>query len=115
VNRFSLANGGRDAFGQAVARSPRGLALDLPRPSDRLGLASRAHGAARSDVTILAGAASSLDRRFSLTRAARRSSPSCSKSLTAVDSQQRVQPALAAGWESQNAGKRIVFHLLGRG
>ena len=67
--------------------------------------------AARSDVTILAGAASSLDPAIQSDAGSAQIVSQLFESLTAVDSQQRVQPALAAGWESQNAGKRIVFHL----
>jgi ABC-type oligopeptide transport system substrate-binding subunit len=33
------------------------------------------------------------------------------ESLTAVDSAEHVQPALAVSWETQNGGKRVVFHL----
>jgi oligopeptide transport system substrate-binding protein len=33
------------------------------------------------------------------------------ESLTAVDSAQHVQPALAASWDTRNEGKQIVFHL----
>ncbi|MGD0249235.1 MAG: ABC transporter substrate-binding protein, partial [Candidatus Limnocylindrales bacterium] len=67
--------------------------------------------AARSSVTILGPKAASLDPAAQMDAGSAQVTAQLFESLTAVDSAQHVQPALAASWETQNDGKRVVFHL----
>jgi oligopeptide transport system substrate-binding protein len=67
--------------------------------------------AARTSVTILGPSATSLDPAIQMDAGSAQVVSQLFESLTAVDSAQQVQPALAASWEIQNGGKRIVFHL----
>ena len=67
--------------------------------------------AARDSVTILGPAAASLDPAVQADAGSAQVVSQVFESLTAVDSNQRVQPALASNWETLNGGKRVVFHL----
>lgn len=67
--------------------------------------------AARSSVTILGASADSLDPAVQADAGSAQVVSQLFDSLTAVDSNQNVQPALAGSWETQNGGKRVVFHL----
>lgn len=67
--------------------------------------------AARNSVTILGSSATSLDPAVQSDAGSAQVVSQLFESLTAVDSSQHVQPALAASWETQNDGKRVVFHL----
>jgi ABC-type oligopeptide transport system substrate-binding subunit len=67
--------------------------------------------AARTSVNILGASAASMDPAAQADAGSAQVVSQLFESLTAVDSAQRVQPALAASWELQNGGKRVVFHL----
>jgi ABC-type oligopeptide transport system substrate-binding subunit len=67
--------------------------------------------AARDSVTILGSAADSLDPAVQADAGSAQVVSQLFDSLTAVDSAQNVQPALAGSWETQNSGRRIIFHL----
>jgi ABC-type oligopeptide transport system substrate-binding subunit len=67
--------------------------------------------AARTSVTILGPAATSLDPAVQMDAGSAQVVSQLFESLTAVDSAQHVQPALAASWDTRNEGKQIVFHL----
>ena len=68
--------------------------------------------AARDNVRIFVGGSpSSLDPAVQSDAGSAQIVSQLFESLTAVDSAQHVQPALAASWETQNGGKRILFHL----
>ena len=67
--------------------------------------------AARSDVTVLFGAATSLDPAIQTDAASAQIDAQLFESLTAVDSAQQIQPALAASWETLDGGRQLVFHL----
>ncbi|MGA3056565.1 MAG: peptide ABC transporter substrate-binding protein [Candidatus Limnocylindrales bacterium] len=66
---------------------------------------------ARNSVTILGPAADSLDPAVQSDAGSAQVVSQLFESLTAVDSKQHVQPALASSWETQDGGKRVVFHL----
>ena len=67
--------------------------------------------AARTTVTILGAAASSFDPAAQADAGSAQVDSQLFESLTAVDTAQHVQPALAASWETQLDGKRVIFHL----
>jgi len=68
--------------------------------------------AARSNVNIFVGGqAASLDPAIQSDAGSAQIVSQLFESLTAVDSSGHVQPALAASWQTQSAGKRVVFHL----
>jgi ABC-type oligopeptide transport system substrate-binding subunit len=68
--------------------------------------------AAHDSVTILVGAtAASLDPAVQADAGSAQVVAQLFESLTDVDSNQHVQPALAGSWDTQNNGKRVVFHL----
>jgi ABC-type oligopeptide transport system substrate-binding subunit len=68
--------------------------------------------AARDSVTIyVGGEPASLDPAVQSDAGSAQVVTQLFESLTAVDSAEHVQPALAASWETQNSGKRVVFHL----
>jgi ABC-type transport system substrate-binding protein len=67
--------------------------------------------AARDSVTILGASAASLDPAIQSDAGSAQVVSQLFESLTDVDASARVQPALAQSWETQNGGKRIVFHL----
>jgi oligopeptide transport system substrate-binding protein len=68
--------------------------------------------AARDSATILIGGApTSLDPAVQSDAGSAQVVSQLFESLTAVDSAQHVQPALATSWETQNDGKRVLFHL----
>jgi oligopeptide transport system substrate-binding protein len=67
--------------------------------------------AARDSVTILGTSAASLDPAVQADAGSAQVVAQLFESLTDVDSSQHVQPALAGSWETQNGGKRVVFHL----
>ena len=67
--------------------------------------------AARDSVTILGASAASLDPAIQSDAGSAEVVSQLFETLTAVDSQQHVQPALAANWQTSNGGKTIVFHL----
>jgi ABC-type oligopeptide transport system substrate-binding subunit len=67
--------------------------------------------AARDSVTILGASAASLDPAVQADAGSAQVVAQLFESLTDVDSSQHVQPALAGSWETQNGGKRVVFHL----
>jgi oligopeptide transport system substrate-binding protein len=70
-----------------------------------------AAAAARTTATILGASAASLDPAAQSDAGSAQVVSQLFESLTAVDSQQHVQPALAASWQSSNGGKQVVFHL----
>lgn len=80
-----------------------------------LGIANAWHPAAtvaaRDSVTILGPSAASLDPAVQSDAGSAQVVSQLFESLTAVDASERVQPALASSWETQNGGKRVVFHL----
>lgn len=68
--------------------------------------------AARNDVNIFVGGQpASLDPASQSDAGSAQIDSQLFESLTAVDASQRVQPALAASWQTQTDGKRVVFHL----
>ena len=68
--------------------------------------------AARDSVTIFVGGSpTSLDPAVQSDAGSAQVVSQLFESLTAVDSAQHVQPALATSWETQNDGKRVLFHL----
>jgi ABC-type oligopeptide transport system substrate-binding subunit len=67
--------------------------------------------AARDSVTILGASAASMDPAVQADAGSAQVVAQLFDSLTAVDSDQHVQPALAGSWEIQNGGKKVVFHL----
>ncbi len=67
--------------------------------------------AARNSVTILGASAASLDPAAQSDAGSAQVVSQLFESLTAVDSNQHVQPALASSWEAQSGGKRVIFHL----
>jgi ABC-type transport system substrate-binding protein len=67
--------------------------------------------AARTTVTILGPSAASLDPVAQSDAGSAQVVSQVFESLTAVDASSRVEPALAESWETQNGGKRVVFHL----
>jgi oligopeptide transport system substrate-binding protein len=67
--------------------------------------------AARTSVTILGASAASLDPAVQSDAGSAQVVSQLFESLTAVDSNEHVEPALAASWEIQNSGKQIRFHL----
>ena len=67
--------------------------------------------AARNSATILGPAASSLDPAVQSDAGSAQVVSQLFESLTAVDSSQHVQPALAANWTTSADGKQVTFHL----
>jgi ABC-type transport system substrate-binding protein len=68
--------------------------------------------AARDSATIFVGGApTSLDPAVQGDTGSAQVVLQLFECLTAVDSAQHVQPALATSWETQNGGKQVVFHL----
>jgi ABC-type oligopeptide transport system substrate-binding subunit len=67
--------------------------------------------AARTSVTILGPSASSLDPAIQSDAGSAQVVSQFFESLTAVDANQHVQPALASSWEVADSGKRVIFHL----
>ena len=67
--------------------------------------------AAHSSVTILGPSAVSIDPAVQADAGSAQVVSQLFESLTAIDSAATVQPALAASWETQNGGTRVVFHL----
>jgi ABC-type transport system substrate-binding protein len=67
--------------------------------------------AARDSVTILGASAASLDPAIQSDAGSAQVVSQLFESLTAVDSQEHVQPALAAGWGTSNGGKTLTFQL----
>jgi ABC-type oligopeptide transport system substrate-binding subunit len=80
-----------------------------------LAVASLAHpaatSAARTSVTILGPSASSVDPAIQSDAGSAQVVSQLFESLTAVDSGEHVEPALAASWDVLDSGKRVVFHL----
>jgi ABC-type transport system substrate-binding protein len=70
-----------------------------------------AAAAARNSVSILGPSAASLDPAVQADAGSAQVVSQVFESLTSVDSNQRVEPALASSWETLNGGKRVVFHL----
>jgi len=67
--------------------------------------------AARSDVRVLLGAATSLDPAIQPDAVSAQIVAQLFECLTAADASQQIQPALASSWETLNGGRRMVFHL----
>jgi ABC-type oligopeptide transport system substrate-binding subunit len=67
--------------------------------------------AARNSLTILGASASSLDPAVQSDAGSAQVVVQVYESLTAIDTSLKVQPALAANWETQDGGKKVVFHL----
>lgn len=69
--------------------------------------------AARNAVTVFSPGASgaTLDPAAQSDQGSAQVDSQLFESLTAVDSSEHVQPALASSWESQEGGKRVIFHL----
>jgi len=69
--------------------------------------------AARNTLTILGASAASLDPAVQSDAGSAQVVSQIFESLTSIDTSLRVQPALAASWETQDGGKKVVFHLRG--
>src|SRR5450759_5168047 len=67
--------------------------------------------AARTSLTILGASAASLDPAVQSDAGSAQVVAQVFESLTAIDTSLHVQPALAASWETQDGGKKVVFHL----
>jgi ABC-type oligopeptide transport system substrate-binding subunit len=67
--------------------------------------------AARDSLTILGPSAESLDPAAQSDAGSAQVVAQVFESLTAIDTSLKVQPALAASWETQDSGKKVVFHL----
>jgi ABC-type transport system substrate-binding protein len=67
--------------------------------------------AARSDLRIALGAATSFDPAVQSDSGSAQITAQLFESLTAVDASEQVQPALAATWETAKDGREMVFHL----
>jgi ABC-type transport system substrate-binding protein len=67
--------------------------------------------AAHNSVTILGPSATSLDPAVQADAGSAQVVSQLFESLTYVDSAATVQPALAASWDIQSGGTRVVFHL----
>ncbi len=67
--------------------------------------------AARDTLTVLGGSATSLDPAVQSDAGSAEFVLQLFESLTAVDSKQHVQPALAASWKTSSDGKEITFTL----
>lgn len=67
--------------------------------------------AARDSLTILGASAASLDPAAQSDAGSAQVVAQVFESLTAIDTSLKVQPALAASWETQDSGKKVVFHL----
>jgi oligopeptide transport system substrate-binding protein len=67
--------------------------------------------AAHDSLTILGAAAASLDPAVQSDAGSAQVVAQVFESLTAIDTSLKVQPALAASWETQDSGKKVVFHL----
>jgi oligopeptide transport system substrate-binding protein len=67
--------------------------------------------AARDSLTILGPSAESLDPAVQSDAGSAQVVAQVFESLTAIDTSLKVQPALAASWETQDSGKKVVFHL----
>ena len=67
--------------------------------------------AARTSLTILGASAASLDPAAQSDAGSAQVVAQVFESLTAIDTSLHVQPALAASWETQDGGKKVVFHL----
>ncbi len=69
--------------------------------------------AARDSVSVYFGGASdaTLDPAVQADAGSAQVVSQLFDSLTAVNSNQRVEPALASSWDTQNGGKRVLFHL----
>ena len=67
--------------------------------------------AARTSLTILGASAASLDPAAQSDAGSAQVVAQVFESLTAIDTSLKIQPALAASWETQDGGKKVVFHL----
>ncbi len=67
--------------------------------------------AARTSLTILGASAASLDPAAQSDAGSAQVVSQVFESLTAIDTSLKIQPALAASWETQDGGKKVVFHL----
>ena len=67
--------------------------------------------AARNSLTILGASAASLDPAVQSDAGSAQVVAQVFESLTAIDTSLKLQPALAASWETQDSGKKVVFHL----
>ena len=67
--------------------------------------------ATRDSITILGASAASLDPAAQSDAGSAQVVSQVFESLTAIDTSLNVQPALAASWETQDGGKKVVFHL----
>jgi ABC-type oligopeptide transport system substrate-binding subunit len=65
----------------------------------------------RQDVTVYGTAVESLDPAVQSDAGSAQVVTQLFESLTQIDSQSQVRPALASSWDTTNDGKRIVFHL----
>ncbi|HEU4673420.1 MAG TPA: peptide ABC transporter substrate-binding protein [Candidatus Limnocylindrales bacterium] len=89
----------------------RGLVAAIETPRTPRAAHAPAAGAARSEVTILAGAPATLDpaRQGDLASAA--VTAQLFETLTAFDASLTIRPALAESWAVGDAGRRITFTL----
>ena len=67
--------------------------------------------ASRDSVNILGPSAASFDPAVQSDAGSAQIVSQIFEALTAIDPSGRVQPALAAGWVTDNGGKRVVFHM----
>jgi ABC-type oligopeptide transport system substrate-binding subunit len=67
--------------------------------------------AARNSLAILGASAESLDPAVQSDAGSAQVVAQVFESLTAIDTSLHVQPALAASWETQDGGRKVVFHL----
>ena len=71
----------------------------------------RGSAATKDTLTVLGGSASSVDPAVQSDAGSAQVVAQLFETLTAVDSKQHVQPALAASWQTSSDGKEIVFKL----
>ncbi|MHB8460925.1 MAG: peptide ABC transporter substrate-binding protein [Candidatus Limnocylindrales bacterium] len=96
--------GSAPAIGLVLAAA--GIALALAWP-----YGGTARGAAPDSVTILGGAATTLDPAAQGDVASAAVTAQIYESLTAFDPGLVLRPALAASWDAAPGGRRVVFHL----
>lgn len=90
-----------------------GLGLASVVASGVVGVAWQASPASKPTdrVTILGASATSLDPAVVWDQGSAQVLAQVFESLTAVDTDGHVQPALAARWETLDGGRKVVFHL----
>ena len=104
-------------FRPRIRRSPRIFAALRLLPAIVVGvllvwqLATPAHGAGKTSVSILAGEPTTFDPAAQGDVATAAVTSQVFEGLTALDPALVVRPALASSWNVSEDGKRITFHL----